>query len=268
MSYTISQSARFQPLRCLPLHFLLQFCAIVVLCPALSTRCAAIFPRRLDDSSRARSHLPFFRAVGSGCTAMRLDSKPRLLAAAEFRGTLHCFRRIMHCSSYSTCALSALTYAIMAPYIAFTTYLCLIYGVKFSPTQAALWITSTGWATLIELFIQEPLLILSSTVVKNFSLRPNGRAYRRRHHRASGDVVVRKATTVRDLSEGQRTAERRALIGISKEGAATHLRASRVDSRVVAGGRYCPSALCRETFAYKDRLASPEAAMETVHTIP
>ena len=65
MSYTISQSARFQPLRCLPLNFLLQFCAIVVLCPALSTRCAAIFPRRLDDSSRARSHLPFFRAVGS-----------------------------------------------------------------------------------------------------------------------------------------------------------------------------------------------------------
>ena len=144
MSYNISQSARFQPLRCLPLHFLLQFCAIVVLCPPLSTRCAAIFPRRLDDSSRARSHLPFFRAVGSGCTAMRLDSKPRLLAAAEFRGTLHCFRRIMHCSSYSTCALSALTYAIMAPYIAFTTYLCLIYGVKFSPTQAALWITRVG----------------------------------------------------------------------------------------------------------------------------
>ena len=110
---------------------------------------------------------------------MRLDSKPRLLAAAEFRGTLHCFRRIMHCSSYSTCALSALTYAIMAPYIAFTTYLCLIYGVKFSPTQAALWITSTGWATLIELFIQEPLLILSSTVVKNFSLgvRLRGRPF-------------------------------------------------------------------------------------------
>ena len=62
-------------------------------------------------------------------------------------------------------ALSALTYAIMASYIAFTTYLCLIYGVKFSPTQAALWITSTGWAMLIELFVQEPLLILSSTVV-------------------------------------------------------------------------------------------------------
>jgi hypothetical protein len=96
------------------------------------------------------------------------------------------------------CALSALTYAIMAPYIAFTTYLCLIYGVKFSPTQAALWITSTGWATLIELFVQEPVLILSSTVVVvvKKSLRPNGRAYRRRHHRASGDVVVRKATAV------------------------------------------------------------------------
>ena len=69
---------------------------------------------------------------------------PHYLAAADFRGNVHCFRRIMHCSSYSTCALSALTYAIMAPYIAFTTYLCLIYGVKFSPTQAALWITRVG----------------------------------------------------------------------------------------------------------------------------
>ena len=31
------------------------------------------------------------------------------------------------------CALSALTYAIMTSYIAFTTYLCL--RVKFSPTE-------------------------------------------------------------------------------------------------------------------------------------
>ena len=63
----------------------------------------------------------------------------------------------------------------------------------------------------------------------------------------------------------------RALQRFTKEGAVTHLRASRVDSLVVAGGRYCrycPSALRRETFAYTDRLASPEAAMQTVHTIP
>ena len=67
-------------------------------------------------------------------------------------------------------------------------------------------------------------------------------------------LVVKKGDYC-SLSEGQRTAERRALIGVSQKKWGRYC-------------RYCPSALCHETFAFKDRLASPEAAMQTVRTIP
>jgi hypothetical protein len=68
---------------------------------------------------------------------------------------MQCTRRI----------LSGVTYSILITYIIFMTYICLIYGIKFSNDQSSLWITSTAWAMMIEIFIQEPLLIISSTVV-------------------------------------------------------------------------------------------------------
>ena len=61
--------------------------------------------------------------------------------------------------------ISGIAYVIMIAYITFMTYICLLYGVKFSPDQASSWITSTAWACLIEIFVQEPLLIVSSAVL-------------------------------------------------------------------------------------------------------
>ena len=44
-------------------------------------------------------------------------------------------------------------------------YVCLLYGVKFSPEQANLWITSSMWALALEMAFQEPLMIILGEVV-------------------------------------------------------------------------------------------------------
>ena len=66
--------------------------------------------------------------------------------------------RLRHCISYGVYFACVLWSVAML-------YICLLYGVKFSPEQANLWITSSMWALALELAFQEPLMIILGDVM-------------------------------------------------------------------------------------------------------